>query len=412
MNNFKNFSKNELIRGGLILLILLNVGNLVNYLFQFILARMLGPEDYAVLAVVTSMIYLFNVPTMSIQTVVSKYTTSFVVRKEFGKIKSLMGYLTKRILLIALIAFILFSLLSLILTDLLKISIGILIFTGLVLFGAFIYPIGIGILQGLKKFKSWGINFILISIIKILIAVSLVLVGFRVYGAIVGFIAANILGFLLILPEINNILKTHDGFKEKIKILNQQNIITFLAILMITILYTLDVVLAKIFFKAELVGQYAVLSMIGKMILFSTMAISLAMFPISSERFETGTKTKSIIKKSIILVSGLCLTAVLLFYFFPQIIISILFGMRYTSVGYLLVYVGIAFSFLSLLNLFILYKISINTFKIKHLFVLGLFLVMQVAILINLHQTIQDFSISFMFSTIITFIGALILMRS
>jgi len=82
-----NLKSNELLKGSLILLILLNIGNVINYVFQFSMARMLGPIDYGVFAVLTNIVYIFSVPTLSIQTVVSKNTTKFAIKNEYGNNK-------------------------------------------------------------------------------------------------------------------------------------------------------------------------------------------------------------------------------------------------------------------------------------------------------------------------------------
>ena len=78
---FKKIKKNELFRGSLILFILINFGNLINYLYQIVMARMLGPSDYGILAVLVSLTYIFAIPTLAIQTVVSKKIAIFNAQK-------------------------------------------------------------------------------------------------------------------------------------------------------------------------------------------------------------------------------------------------------------------------------------------------------------------------------------------
>ena len=78
---FEKIKKNELFRGSLILFILINLGNLINYLYQIVMARMLGPSDYGILAVLVSLTYIFAVPTIAIQTAVSKKIAILNVKK-------------------------------------------------------------------------------------------------------------------------------------------------------------------------------------------------------------------------------------------------------------------------------------------------------------------------------------------
>ena len=410
INYLKSLKKNELFKSSFVLLILINIGNFLNYIYQFSMARILGPSGYGVLAVLVNIIYIFQVPSLSIQTIVSKHTTKFFVKKEFGKIKGLFNYLIKKTLLGSLIFFIMFSILSIFLSKTLNIPIWLLILTGTFLFVTFIYPVGIGILQGMKKFNVWGFNFICVGIVKLITALVLVFLGFKVYGAIIGFVLGTLFSVLFFIPFMKEIINSKE-VKEKIFIFSKNNLSTFFSMLLIVFMFSMDIILVRVFFAEDIVGKYAVISLTGKMILFMGMTIGYAMFPISSEKFVTGNKTGELIKKTSIVLFLLCFLATSLFAFFPELIIKSLFGSQYLSFSNILVYVGIAFSFISFLNVFILYKISIDRFQLKHVLILLIFFITQIVILFLIHQTIQDFSMAFMFSTIISFIGSLILIR-
>jgi len=406
----KKLFTDELWKGSLILLVLINLGNIINYLYQFMMARMLGPSDFGVLAVLVSLTYLFGIPTIAIQTVISKNVAKLNVNKEYGKMRGMFSYFLRKLFLTSIIAFILFVIASIFLKDSLGIPFGLLILTGTLLITSFIYPIAAGILQGLKKFSALGWNVILVFSVKLILAVLLVLAGFRVYGAILGFVFGMVVGFIFALPAIKEVLYASER-TEKIKILNRDNLITFIVMLIIVLIYSFDVILAKLFFSSEITGQYAVASLIGKIILFSTMSIGNAMFPISAERHHAGEKTGSLIKKASLATIILCLVAIVLLWFFPELIVGILFGKEYIGISNLLIYMGVAFSFISFLNLLILYRISRDEFSMGHIGLLVGFFVLQMTLMTVFNSTILMFSKVFMFSTIITFIGAFVLIR-
>ncbi len=408
----KDFYKNELFRASLVLLILINISNVLNYVFHFVMGRMLGPADYGVLAVLASIIYIFSVPTTSIQTLVSKYTTRLNVKKEHGKIKGMLKFMILEAALIAAVIFVVFCASSIFLSGYLKISFWLLCLTGLYLFGAFTSPVGLGVLQGMKKFSAWGWNSILNSIVKIVIAVILVILGFGVYGPVLGFIFSILISFIFIFPYIKEIMSSKE-VKEKVGILSRSNFSLLASIMIITLMYSLDIIFAKVLFSPEVAGQYSVVSMIGKMIFFGTASISNAMFPISSERFfkENREKTKSIVKKAFLIILGLCVIAIALIGFFPSFIVGLLFGSQYLSVSGILLYMGIAFSFIALTNTFVLYKLSVEDFRIRYAGILGIFLVVQIIFFAIFNANLQAFAIAFMYSTIITFLGSILLMR-
>ena len=407
---FKKIKKNELFRGSLILFILINFGNLINYLYQIVMARMLGPSDYGILAVLVSLTYIFAIPTLAIQTVVSKKIAIFNAQKEYNKMSGLFFSFLKKLFIFSLIVFILFVILSFFIIKPLNLPFWLLVLTGTLIIFSFVYPLAAGSLQGMKKFSTLGWNTLLVFFIKIITAIILVIFGFKVYGAILGFILGMIFGFILALPyikEIINAKRDDDGTK----ILTKENSLIFSAILVFVFMYSIDVILARVFFSGEIAGQYAVLSTIGKIILFSTMSIGNAMFPISAERHYAKAKTSGIIKKAFLYVSILCAAAVALFIIFPELIIKLLFGNRYLEIVELLPYLGIAFSLMAFLNILILYRISTDEFNLSHLLLIILFLIAEIILLFLFNANIKQFTLAFMFSSIITFIGAFIFVR-
>ncbi len=410
--NLKKSFESELFRASFILLVLMNIANVLNYIFHFVMGRMLGPSDYGILAVLTSMIYIFSVPTASIQTLVAKYTTNFNVKGEYGKIKGMLKIMVIEASILATILFVLFYFCSIFLVSYLKISFWILCLTGVYLFGAFLSPIGMGILQGLKKFSVLGWNTILNSLIKITIAVILVLFGFGIYGPIMGFILGTFISFLFIFPFIKEIINSEE-IAERKAIISRNSLSTLISLFIITLMYSLDIIFAKILFPADIAGKYAVASMIGKIILFGTASVNGAMFPISSERFlkSDKEKTRSVITKTFFIILILCLIAIAFLGFFPKFVVGLLFGSKYLEISNIMLYIGIAFSMLSLTNTWILYKISIEEFRIRHAGILIIFLIIQIALFILFSKNLYSFALAFVFSTIITFLGSILLIR-
>lgn len=412
ITKIKNLKSHELFRSSLILLILMNVANVLNYLFHFSMARMLGPADYGTLALLTSIIYLFTIPTNSIQTVVSKYTTKFKLKKEYGKIKGMLNYLLRTLFLVFLMAFVIFLIVSIFIYLPLKVPYWLLALTGLFLFGTIVGPIGTGILQGSKKFSVWGWNNILSCTIKLTVGIALVYIGFGIYGAVMGFLGGMFISFLFIFPYIKEILDAKE-LKEKVNIMSSENISAFSAMIIITLMYSIDIILGKYLFNSPTAGLYSVASMIGKMIFVASSTITLAMFPISSEKFLNGNKEKTlgVAKKTALVIGGLCGFSVLMLWLFPNFIIGLLFGKQYLEIAGIMLYIGLAYSFLSFLNTYLLYKISINEFPIKKIGFLIVFLLIQTCSMVYFGTNVEKFAIAFLTSTLISVLGSFILLK-
>ncbi|MFH1500715.1 MAG: oligosaccharide flippase family protein [archaeon] len=403
----KRILSNELAKGSFILLILINVFNIINYLFQFSMARLLGPADFRIIAAMMSLIYIFSVPSEAIQTIISRYASKYNLSRELGRMKNLLVKGLKKGFLLALVSYLIFSVLAIFLAEFIRVDYWIIELTGIVIFGSFLMPVLRGVLQGQKKFASLGGSLIIEAGIRLVLAVLLVVAGFGVFGAVWGIVIATVLGFLVIFVFMKRVIRS-DLVSEKVEGIYRYSLPVFITILVIVLMYSLDVWFANRFFSVEEAGVYAVVSTLGKMIFFGTVAISKAMFPLASEGHEAKRNTKRILKKALIIIVGISLVAIFLFLVFPKLIIGILFGEDYISGYSILVYIGIGFSLLSITNLVLMYGLSTNKVNLNSL-ILFLFLLIQILLFLLFHGNLFEFSIAFLSSNILMLIGSLVI---
>ncbi len=409
IEKLKSLGKDELVRGSFILFIMMNIFNFLNYLFHFFMARFLGPADYGVLAVLMSIVYISAIPSEAIQTIVSGYTSKFNINKNYGKMKDLLYKSLKRGFAVALIIFVLYIPVAFFLAGFLEIEFWLLILTGLLIFYAFLFPILRGVLQGRKKFKELGVNMDIEALIKVILAIVLVFVGWRVYGAMTAVIMAGVLAFFLVFLHIKEIIKAEKK-RGDFKGIYSYSYPIFITMLAIVLMYSLDIILAKRFFPAEDAGKYAVVSILGKMIFFGTASIGKAMFPFTSENHESGKETFNLFKKSMKMAVVFAGAALLVFLVFPKLVIRILFGGAYVSVSGILFIVGLAFSFISITNIILLYKLS--TKKIgKASFFLLFFVVLQIVLLSLFHSSLVQFSAALLIVNFLMFLYSLFLIK-
>ncbi len=404
---FKKILSSELGKGAFILLITMNIFWFFNLLFHFFMGRLLGPENYSTLAVLMSIIYLYGVPSEAIQNIISNYVSKFNFKKENGKIKFLMLKSLKKGFKISIILFIILSILSIFLSIFLKINLWLMLFANILIFSSFSLPVVRGVLQGRKKFNLLGIGMVVEAMLKLIAAVFLVYLGFGVFGALWGIIFGILMGFIVSL-EFNRQILNSDEKKIDFKNIHLESIPYFIAMFIVIIVLSSDIILAKVFFSSKIAGQYAALSMLGKVVFFGTMAISKTMFPLTSEKNYKKENTFNLFKKSFLIVSFLCFVAIFIYAVFPQLIINLLYGKQYLELSKFLVYPVISFSFLSLTNLILIYSLSTN--GLKKPYYLLIFVVIETLLLFLFHSTIFEYIIAFMVSNAIMFIGTLFLL--
>jgi len=399
----KKALSSELAKGSLILFVMFNFYNVLNFVFHFSMGRLLGPENYGVLAVLMSIIYIYSIPTEAIQNIISKYVSDFNLKEEYGKINFLVSKSSIRAIQFASLIFLVSIIIAMFLSKILQINFYLIILTNVALITSFTTPIVRGALQGRKKFVLLGTGMIFEGILKLSFAVIFALIGFKVFGAIMGLLIGAFAGLII------SFYFNMEIFKEKKEIIHfnevyKKSIPYFIVVFIILVILSLDIILAKVFFSAEVVGKYAVLSMLGKIIFFGTVSISKTMFPLTAEKQDNHKDSMKLFKKSFLMVLVLCLLSILAYAIIPKLIIQILYGSDYIDMSKYLVYSAIALSFLSLSNLVLTYGLSTN--KIKKAYYLFFFLILDLVLLSLFHSTILQYLMAFIVSNIIMFIGS------
>jgi len=404
MIKIKNLGRKEFIKGSLILIILMNIANFIHYLFQFFTARILIPADYGILAVLMAIVYILAIPTEGIQNIVSKYTSKFNIKREYGKMKYFLIKSLKKAFLISFVLFLIYIPISFLISYFVNIDVKLIIFTGFLILGVFLTAIVRGIIQGRKKFKLLGASLIIEAGLKFLIALILVILGLKVYGAMTAVIFSVFFSLLISLFFIKEVNSSKEE-KTPVKNIYCNSFPILITALTVTLMASLDIIFAKGFFSPDMAGKYAVASMLGKMIFFGTLGISKAMFPLTSENFEMRNKTEKLFKDAFFIVLGICILGLLVFLFFPKLIILIFFGSKYLEISGILFFIGIALSLLSLSNVCLIYAISINKKGISYFF---FFVLLEVVIFSLFHKNLIEFSIGFVIANFIMFVFSLI----
>ncbi len=394
----------SLVKGSLILLITFNLYNLLNFLFQFSMVRMLTVSEYGTLAALFSIIYLLGIFTEAIQTVMTKYSSK---ESDKGKLKNLMNKALKKSFRVSLMLFVFYLFISIFFSYSLKISYPLLMINGLMIFFSFLLPVNRGIMLGRKKYKSLGINMILESTVKLLLAVLLVFIGWKLYGAIISLVIGSLAAFVLSFSSFKDVLSSEEKRAETTNIYSYTTPVLILTTVIIAF-YSIDVFIAKMVFSDEMAGYYAIASILAKTILWGTIPISKAMFPISAESHKTKSSPEVLFKALLILILTI-IVALAIFYFFPSIIIRIFSGRYISESSQILFYVSLGTSILSISYLVIFYKLSLG--RTKGFWLFSGFLIMEMILLTLFSSTLLAFSMAFALSSFIFLLGSILLLN-
>lgn len=387
----KIFGSNLLIKGSLVIFIGSVLANVSSYLFHLLMGRFLGPENYGVLESLISITYFLGIPLSVLILVMVKFISENKERKDI--VSSFVIKVIKKTTLWGILLFILFMSFFPILKNLVKTD-SFILFLGVGLFSFIgIYSsIFSAVFQGFAEFVKYSFLNIFNVWVKLIIAVGFVLLGLKLGGAIYSIVISTaltvLLGYKLSQKHLNFNTQKSIDIGNLIKKVKPYSLSVLIFNLSMTSFYTIDIILAKYFLPANQAGQYAALSVLGKIIFYASSPLVAVMFPLIAEKYSKGEKYTNMFWQSftlIVMVSG---AVSVIYYLFPETMIGLLFGKEYLwSAKYLGVF-SLFISIYSLCSLFLNYFLS--TSKTKPVFVSLFFALVQIIMISFFHDTIGE----------------------
>lgn len=358
--------KNPLLAGSIILFAGNFIANASSYLYHLFLGRTLGPSDYGILESLISLLYLMEIPLMTLGVVVVKYVSQFKGEERYHAIGKFYHKLNKHLLIVCGLGLLVYLLLTPLLKNMLRLDNYLwLTIVGLIVFITFFSGINRAVLQGLSNFSQLSISIVCEGVGKFLLAIIFIFLGLKITGAVGSMLVAGIIGFLLTKYFVKNKISKIDlsenlGRNTMIK----YSLPIFLSMLSLTSFFSTDIILARYYLPPVEAGYYSALAVLGKIIFFISGPIGMVMLPLISENRAKGLNYKKIFLQSLSIVISVCLGMTAVYFMFPNLIISMLYGESYLKAAPSLGFFAIFLSFYSIVNLFINYYISVNKFRI------------------------------------------------
>lgn len=392
-----------LIKQGSLMFFAIAIFNILNLLYQLYMIRNLSTINYGILNSLLSILIIVSLPSGTLQTVVTKYISIFHTINHHEKINILIRSFIKKTLVFGTVIFLILIIGSGRISSFIQIkSPSLIVILGLTTFLSIILPIAQGGLQGLQKFGYLGLVMITNGGLKLALGILFVYIGYGVVGAmsalVLSIFITLLLGFtmlasvlprpLIFIPSPSNLknnLNTSDiNFSE----IHRYFYLVALVYLCFMILTNVDVVLVKHFFEPLDAGYYSISQMVGKIILFLPVAITLVMFPETSKLHAQTKDTSNVLKKSIIYVGVLSGTAALICLLCPGLIIRLLSGQYHSECVPLARIFSVTMFFFALIYVLLFYHLSIH----RQDFIYSLILLtgFQVIAIALFHETLSQ----------------------
>lgn len=405
------FKTDDLFRSSVVMAIASLTAAFLNYLFQLSMGILLTPAEYGVLYSLTSLMAIITNFSQTFQISVAKFTSRFKIDGKRGKINYLQKYVVKRTLLVGLVSFLLMLALTPVISKFLKINNWWyipLLFSSLIF--VFALPAKWGILQGMQRFLQLGASNIMLSFLRLGIGIVLVFLGLGVGGGLAAYIVAYIAVFLLTSIFLKDLTKL-DSEKLQIKEYVFYTWAIFLGTLSFSILTNIDIVIVKHYLNAVDAGNYAAISVLGKVVFYAPHGITVVMFAKTSDLFENGQKHRVTLLRTLIFALLLIGIVIIAYWFFPDFIMNLLFSHKYLFPGVYLFKYTVSMGLFAISFILMNYCLSTNRTKIIYSFIGAS--ILEICLIVFFHSTIGQIVdimlISGAFCLALTFIFYLII---
>ncbi len=377
--------------------------NFFNLLYQLLIAHKLTPSDFAAFNTLLSIFTVVSAPLATMQVAVTKYSVEFNSRHQISRLKFLLLDLLRKSSFLAIATFLIFLVASTHIMQALKISS---LSSGYILAAlvalSWLNPIFTGIIQGLEFFGWLSWSSVVSGALKLALAYIFILFGYSISGALGALLISSIIGIIIFYFPLKKIIfaavpKERIDYREMLVYLFPVAVSYFCFF----VLVNSDMILVKVFFKAEDAGLYSLAQTVGKIFLFLPGAINMVMFPKTSGLNARNMDTLSTLKRSLLYVWGLCIVAFFFYNLFPFLVLKVLTGKVYPEPVFLGRLFGISMSFFTSLLILISYFLSIKDLRFINYLIL--FTLLQILSVILFHRSLMQVQLALCVNAILLF---------
>lgn len=361
-NMLKQLIVHPLIRGSFVLVIGTNAANIFNYLFNLFMSRNLSVSDYGVLASIIALIGLPGYVMTAVVPTVIKFAGEYIGRKRLDLARGLFVKLYKGVLLIIILLFTGYLIFINQIAGFFKIeNISLLIISIFIVVFSMLGLINNAFIQAKLAFKFLVSLSLISSLLKLILGVVFVLMGYSVGGAVLALLFAAILGYFYSFKPLGFVFAQKTA---NVKI-NSSELIKYgipsgLALFGLALFINMDIILVKHLFSEVDAGLYAGLSLIAKVILYVSSPVGSVMFPLIVQKHAKGENTTHTFFMALLLVCGSSIILTLFYFIFPEFMIKFFLKEEYLRVSGLLGIFGVFVSLYTLSFILVNFYLSIK----------------------------------------------------
>lgn len=370
-------------RAALFLYVTTGLANALAFGYQFVMARLLRPDEFALLTQLFGVLVIESIGAQVIQAATAKLAAQYLAREDEAALHVFVRRWLRRIVLLAAPASLLVAIIAVPLSGAIAVPTVAASLLGVTLGLAGILTFTLGLLQGLRRFYWLGTDLMAQSFTRLVAGTALVLLGTGVNGAFVGATLALLVGVVVSFVPLRGLFRAARGAAHELALAGQETRF-FLTAAVVLLAYAglinADAVLAPLLLGAVEAGAYAGAVTVAKVILFAPIAVGFILLEATARQHERGADTD----RALFLALGFVLVtsgAVALAYILaPGFFVGLIVGAQYPVAVRLVPLYAIAALSNALLNIWIAYFVGRGRTSIGAVLVAGL--LAEVALLV------------------------------
>lgn len=384
-----------LISGSRVILVGSFIANILNYIFNLSMLRLLSVEEYGLLTALSSLIVLFGIFNVTFSNLYAKFAAMFYGRDDKSGRYHLIRVGIKTIIVFSIILLVLQIIFIQPFASFIHVNdTTLLVLIFISNFFSMISSLPYGFLQGYMKFIIVSILSITQPILKVVIGVSLVLLGYSLFGVVCAIVLSSMIPVVFSYWYIythysKDKAQTPFDTDAFMKDLYHYGYTFFFSAIGLTLLSNTDIIIVRHFFDATTSGQYAALSLMGKAIFYLTAPINMVFFPLIAYKKERKERLFHTVLLALGIVALAAFLISLVYILLPNVVLSIFApGAQYKVLSVYLGFFSIYILFFSLASVFNNFFLSIGKTEV-FLFTL-IAAILQIVLLFLFHSSLYQ----------------------
>jgi len=316
------------------------IANIFGYGYQVVMARLLRPEDYAILTALFGILILESLAAQVIQSATARLAAQYKARGEEAALHVFVRRWSTRVLVGASLPALLVVITAPVVGPALALPAASVALLGVALWLAAPLTFTGGLLQGLGHFGWFGWYFIVQAVARLAIGVLLVEAGAGVSGAFIGAVAALAVALLLSLIPLVPLFRAARGAVHEIELgAAETRFFLLAAVIMLAYaaLTNMDAIASRALLPAADAGAYAGAITMAKVVLFAPIAAGFVLLERTARAQARGLDTDRMlfIALAFVLVTSGAVTAAYLVapVFFTGVVVGAQYPLAATLIG-------------------------------------------------------------------------------